>query len=134
MYKALADAIIDVSRVFSRDDFRFGSGPFQLWKGEQSAIGEVVTITNKGGHLCSMGYAEFCDEWTTKPSFRGWFERIESDLKRLLTPEGRGQVQRLSDLTDALREMVLVLRPPTSGKAASHVSLDVSHHLRDSDF
>lgn len=40
------------------------SGPFMLWKGEQMAVGEVMTIKEDGGNeLHCMGYAAFRERW-----------------------------------------------------------------------
>src|SRR5882762_9413631 len=66
--RALTDTIFDVEEAWSVEE----GGQFKLWRGQQSGIGELLTVDN-GGQRCCMGYATFRDRWYSHPDFNQWF-------------------------------------------------------------
>ncbi|KAE9398326.1 hypothetical protein BT96DRAFT_1020189 [Gymnopus androsaceus JB14] len=76
-----AEVILLLSRI--REVLRSGhTKKFRILSGIQSAIGEISTIDSQegDGQLRCIGYAAFCEKWTTDPSFRAWFRPITDGL------------------------------------------------------
>jgi hypothetical protein len=90
--------------LFARDDEQLGR-PFMIWRGEQNAIGERMTVAEGGQRYC-MGYATFAD-CVTEPAFARWFERLRGDLD-LIAAEPNA---RLRELQHALVDLVVALDP-----------------------
>lgn len=57
-----------------------GDKPFMLWKGDQMAIGEMMTIED-GDELCPIGYATFHQRWNKGRAEKS-FSGEESDQPR----------------------------------------------------
>lgn len=55
---------------------------FMLWRGQQMAIGEVMTL-NEDGQLYCMGYAAFVQKHDHDPEFAKWFKSIDKDISIL---------------------------------------------------
>ncbi|KAK4493647.1 hypothetical protein PRZ48_014832 [Zasmidium cellare] len=52
---------------------------FMLWKGQQMAIGEVMTLCEDGQLYC-MGFAQFTKRYEDDEDFRQWFKSIDEDI------------------------------------------------------
>lgn len=65
----LTDAFFDIEEAWSRDS---KGHSFALWRGQQSAIGELLTVIEDGQRSC-MGYAAFHQRWHRDRDFRRWF-------------------------------------------------------------
>jgi hypothetical protein len=86
------------------------SGPFGIWRGEQWAIGEIATTSDRNGLPCSIGYAKFREKWGD-PTFRKWFENMEDDIRNHMHNKPCGQVDRLRKILAALRNLWRQLAP-----------------------
>lgn len=63
---------------------------FLLWRGQQMAIGEIMTIYQDDQRVC-MGYADFTEKFKDNdPTFRHWFTPITDSIEELLEPWSRG--------------------------------------------
>ena len=77
----------EIQTIFSTDNYRRyeqAHKPFILCRGQQMAIGEIMTVRDgqdkdTGEHFC-MGYAEFTQKWMHDDVFHGWFRSIEADI------------------------------------------------------
>jgi hypothetical protein len=90
--------------LFASDEEELGR-PFMIWRGEQNAIGERMTVADGGQRYC-MGYATFAD-CVAEPAFARWFERLRGDLD-LVAQEPNA---RLRELQNALVDLVVALDP-----------------------
>jgi hypothetical protein len=90
--------------LFASDEDELGR-PFMVWRGEQNAIGERMTVEEDGQRFC-MGYASFAD-CVEEPAFARWFERLRGDLD-LVAQEPNA---RLRELQHALVDLVRTLDP-----------------------
>ncbi len=84
---------------------------FRLFRGEQRAIGELMTLSTTdpdGGrpHQC-LGFAKFAT-CRREPDFGRWFEKLEADL-HLLAKEPHDHHGRLLLLHDALIDLLDIL-------------------------
>jgi hypothetical protein len=55
---------------FSTDRYPWDGMPLNLWRGQQMAVGEVMTVREDGELLC-MGYAAFYQKWKDDASVYG---------------------------------------------------------------
>ena len=92
-----------IVQLFQSDEAELGR-PFLVWRGEQRAIGELMTDTT-GGQAHCIGYASFMER--REPGFRRWFERLESDIDEL----SRETNPRLLELQHALVDLIRELDP-----------------------
>jgi hypothetical protein len=60
--KELTKVLGGISFEFSTDRYDLSGVPLNLWRGQQMAIGELMT-TEVGGELLCMGYAAFHQKW-----------------------------------------------------------------------
>lgn len=82
--RSVYEVLFEISSIFLTDGGDLGVSPLQLWKGQQSAIGELMTIRDEtSGDLICMGYAAFTHKWKYDEEFRTWFKPIEMDLHEL---------------------------------------------------
>lgn len=56
-----------------------GENALMLWRGQQMAIGELMTL-NEEGQLHCMGFAAFKAKYDDEPTFKKWFEAIEEGI------------------------------------------------------
>ncbi|KAH7308306.1 hypothetical protein BKA65DRAFT_520155 [Rhexocercosporidium sp. MPI-PUGE-AT-0058] len=87
-----------------------GEGSFMLWKGQQMAIGEVMTRGND--QMYCIGYSTFSTEYKTKPEFRQWFIPIEQGIQDLVHAgkhRNRVPTYRLRRLQHLLIDLILTL-------------------------
>jgi len=69
---------------------------WELWRGQQIGIGELLTVEGQSGQLNCMGYVAFMSKWKDT-EFRAWFYDIQTDINsvrahraRARTATGRG--------------------------------------------
>ncbi|KAF8586914.1 hypothetical protein K439DRAFT_1631206 [Ramaria rubella] len=87
--------------------------PFMIWKGEQQALGELMTVEEEKQHYC-MGYATFCARWREDTLFRRWFDGVSDGVTLLHEeqPERRAGVdQRLRRLQHLLVDLIEIADP-----------------------
>jgi len=68
--KSLIDAYMEIETAWSDPNSQGHDHGLVLWRGQQSAIGELMTNTKT--RSC-IGYAKFRDFWYTKEEFKNWF-------------------------------------------------------------
>lgn len=95
-----------VRDAFARDDI---DPVLRIFRGDQRAIGEVMTVTGEGERGESRGYASFALE-RQRPDFSRWFESLEADIQ-LLAREPRQHLERPLLLQHALVDLVELLDP-----------------------
>ena len=109
MNRCLSELLVNLNQAFGESYRRFGGG-FQLFTGEQRAIGEIMTVPRSNsaaiGFEC-IGYATFVKKMD-EPEFASWFTKLKDDLDTMATAsqlDGRRLVLihgRLIDLVDFL--------------------------------
>ena len=100
-----------ITNEFSLDKFQ-EEGPFMLWRGQQMAIGELMTQAQEGGQLYCMGFALFASKYHSDPEFKKWFEPIESGINVLVDTSAHGDSvanYRLRRLQHLLVDLILLL-------------------------
>jgi hypothetical protein len=80
--KELVSILDKIQDAFSTDKHGNASVPFLLWRGQQMAIGEIMTVKDDTDLFC-MGYAAFTRKWKDSREFRGWFYSIETSIKAI---------------------------------------------------
>jgi hypothetical protein len=86
---------------------------FSLWRSQQIAIGEVMTV-RKDNELVCMGYAEFFEKFKTETTFKKWFEPITTDIDELAGPWLHGTrrpAPRLRRVQHLLMDLIDILDP-----------------------
>jgi hypothetical protein len=117
--RALTDAFFSIEEAWTEDGDRY-----MLWRGQQSGIGELMTVTDNGQRSC-MGYAAFRHLWYTDPQFKQWF----GDFGRLPRPVG-GRV-RLEKVSHGLEALIEGL-DPKGNLMAVYSKTDEGAEKRDS--
>lgn len=56
--------------------------PFVLFRGQQLALGEIMTIKEDDEYYC-MGYSAFDRKWTEDEVFRGWFKPLVDGIHEM---------------------------------------------------
>jgi hypothetical protein len=105
--RRLSELLISINQGFGNDR---GGYLFQLYNGEQRAIGEIMTIprsnTEAIGFEC-IGFATFVKK-LKDPEFAGWFAKLKDDIDTIgnssaVNPERLALIHgRLIDLIDFL--------------------------------
>ncbi|KAG9227966.1 hypothetical protein BJ875DRAFT_490493 [Amylocarpus encephaloides] len=93
---------------------REGERSFQLWRGQQMAIGETMTMAQEGGQLYCMGFAAFTSKYNSDADFKMWFRSIERDIGYLAEASQRDDATanyRLRRLQHLLVDLVMLLDP-----------------------
>jgi len=68
--KALTLAFDAIEKAWTTDE----GGRFTLWRGQQSAIGELMTVTDGNGQRSCIGYAAFRKRWCdNEDELKQWF-------------------------------------------------------------
>jgi protein-tyrosine phosphatase len=68
--RSLADAFDAIEKAWTTDE----GGQFTLWRGQQSAIGELMTVTDGHGQRSCIGYSTFRKRWYDgEDEFKQWF-------------------------------------------------------------
>lgn len=102
-------------------DMHPGEAAFILWRGEQMAIGELMTEKD-GDELYCMGYATFVEKYKNHDSFRRWFRPVEqgySDLVMVHEKHDSVATYRLRRAQHRLVDLINLLDPLDS--FAKHV-------------
>lgn len=86
---------------FQSDEDHLGR-PFQIWRGEQRAIGELM-IDPKAASIQCIGYAAFAEG--ELPASGPWFKRLEADIEEIATTPNRRLVELQHALVDLVREL-----------------------------
>jgi hypothetical protein len=140
--KSLTDAFFKIERAWSRDwDNDEKRNRFMLWRGQQTAIGELMTVTHNEKHFC-IGYTEFRNRWYAEslagPEFTQWFGDFANNHDDFWS-------ERLDMVLEGLRVLIFILDPeklfqkayndysdPEIGNAAhNRSSLQRGHSFRD---
>lgn len=115
----LAECLNNIKDVLARGDYY----QFQLWRGQQMAIGEIMTERAKDeDELYCIGYSTFVERYQAEDRFRLWFLSLADSLTELARmwelksrdpnlpneqiPEGR-----LRHLQHLLVDLVNILEP-----------------------
>ncbi|QSZ32439.1 hypothetical protein DSL72_002013 [Monilinia vaccinii-corymbosi] len=106
----LIDILDAITEQFSLDRYP-GEDPFMLWRGQQMAIGELVTLQEEGQLYC-MGFAAFSNKYHNDPEFKKWFLPIEKGVTLLVDARRRQDsvaTFRLRRLQHLLIDLFLLL-------------------------
>jgi hypothetical protein len=80
--RELSRMLESITDEFSTND-RSGEFPFMLWRGQQMAIGELMTERDGDEWHC-IGYSAFVKKYNTDDDFHRWFILIEKGLQALV--------------------------------------------------
>ncbi|KAH8810892.1 hypothetical protein F5884DRAFT_262239 [Xylogone sp. PMI_703] len=118
---------------FSLDKHR-GEDPFMLWRGQQMAIGELMTLKEEGGQLYCMGFAAFAERYRTEAEFKKWFQPIETGITLLTNARTQGNhvaTFRLRRLQHLLVDLVLLLdQERMSTGQYKQMKVDAAHECK----
>ncbi|KAE8445222.1 hypothetical protein EG329_013594 [Mollisiaceae sp. DMI_Dod_QoI] len=92
-------------------DARTGEHPFMLWRGQQMAIGEMMTEKD-GDEMHCIGYSTFVKKYHDDAEFRAWFTPIERSLEALIEARARHDpisTYRLRRLQHRLIDLITLL-------------------------
>jgi hypothetical protein len=89
--RSLEKVFYQIEKAWSNQDSR----DFALWRGEQSAIGELMTITSKDGQHSCMGYAAFYIKWRNEEDFSRWFGNFRRLHQIWSMPDGQKRLKEL---------------------------------------
>lgn len=109
--KQLNKILDAITSEFSLDRHK-GEDPFMLWRGQQMAIGELMTLEEEGKQLYCMGFAAFTQKYHNEPDFKKWFQPIETGITFLVDAMAHGNSManyRLRRLQHLLIDLVLLL-------------------------
>ena len=85
--RRLTEKVADITETFSSNsDKELEGAQFNLWRGQQIAIGEIMTI-KEDDELYSLGYAEFVHKYknvedSDKESVKNELELVKNELER----------------------------------------------------
>ncbi|KAG0652179.1 hypothetical protein D0Z07_0873 [Hyphodiscus hymeniophilus] len=109
--KQLNQVLDAITNEFSLDRRR-GEDPFMLWRGQQMAIGELMTLEEENGQLYCMGFAAFAHRYHSDLEFKKWFQPIDAGIALLVQARERNNnvaTFRLRRLQHLLIDLVLLL-------------------------
>ena len=97
--RLLRDAFFDIERVWSYQDGK----PYVLWRGQQAAIGELMTRKTASGRCSCVGYAAFYERWRNDDGeFKNWFGDFAI---------GGQKWDRMKEVNKSLDKLIRVLDP-----------------------
>lgn len=102
--RKLAELLDKIQGIFLTDGL---DRVFRVFRGEQRAIGEKMTVP-EDGRLSCMGYASFVE--AKDDSFTRWFSQLEQDVDTL-SKDALGRGERLVQLQHALIDLLDYLDP-----------------------
>jgi len=115
--KKLSRTIEAIQKSFSTDKYGPNEKLFMLWRGQQIAIGEVMTIA-EGEELYCMGYSTFAERFKSGDvGFKKWFEPITEGITRLVEAYSDKRplpANRLRRLQHVMVDLINILDPPRS--------------------
>ena len=114
----LSHTIEAIQSSFSSDGYGSDEELFMLWRGQQMAIGEIMTV-NEGGELLCTRYSTFVEKFKSEDvAFREWFDPIMEGITRLVeaqSGDGRLPANRLRRLQHLILDLVDILDPRRLG-------------------
>jgi hypothetical protein len=125
--------ILDIiTNEFSLDR-HVGEDPFMLWRGQQMAIGELMTLAEEGQLYC-MGFAAFAVKYQNDADFKKWFQPVESGITLLVKASAEGNTvanYRLRRLQHQLVDLVLLLdQDRIASTPHKQLKVDAAHDCR----
>ncbi|KAF9274357.1 hypothetical protein BGZ68_000740 [Mortierella alpina] len=75
-----------LAKIMDKIDYTFhimtdaAAMPFCIWRGEQKAIGELMTSKEENGDQFCLGYAAFHQKWENDGVFQSWFGSLVTDI------------------------------------------------------
>jgi hypothetical protein len=112
--KKLSRTIEAIQESFSTDRYGSDEDLFMLWRGQQLAIGEMMTDTENGGLSC-IQYSKFTEKFKSEDStFREWFRPITEGITRLAEAHSRQvhlTANQLRRLQHSLLDLIDILDP-----------------------
>jgi hypothetical protein len=99
--RVVAECQRGILEKFQSDKDHLGR-PFQIWRGEQRAIGELMINPDATPVQC-IGYAAFTQN--ERPASLPWFRRLEADIDEIATTPNRRLVELQHALVDLVREL-----------------------------
>jgi hypothetical protein len=99
--KVVADCQREIVKKFQSDEDHLGR-PFQIWRGEQRAIGELM-IDSAATPVQCIGYAAFAEG--ELPASGPWFRRLEADIEAIATTPNPRLVELQHAIVDLVREL-----------------------------
>jgi len=131
--KQLNQILDTITGEFSLDRHQ-GEDPFMLWRGQQMAIGEVMTLAEEQGQLYCMGFAAFANKYHDDPKFKKWFQPIETGIALLVDARARSNpvaTYRLRRLQHLLIDLVLLLDPDRASSGQyKQLKVDAAHECK----
>ena len=100
--RELTNILGDISYEFSTDKYEEDGAPFMIWRGQQMAIGEIMTV--HGDEPMCLGYASFTQMFKTpSESVEGWQgdEGIDIDWSGNFRPWFRPIIQSVAAIAEA---------------------------------
>ncbi|PYH52363.1 uncharacterized protein BO96DRAFT_415642 [Aspergillus niger CBS 101883] len=116
-HQKLSRAIEAIQKSFSTDEYGKEDSDFMLWRGEQLAIGEIMTVSDGGELFCSQ-YSQFSQKFkSADASFREWFNLIIEGIAALVNRRSTHDssqhlpASRLRRVQHSLLDLIDVLDP-----------------------
>lgn len=109
--RKLIHLLDSIQETFSTD--RFEENPdealFSLWRGQQMAIGELMTIRQDDQLVC-MGYAEFTEKFHAEDvKFGNWFAPVTESIAALAAAWSQDNVSRAAPRLRRLQHLLMDL-------------------------
>ena len=130
------NVILDtITNEFSLDS-RPEEKPFMLWRGQQMALGETMTLEEEKGQLYCMGFAAFAHKYHNDEEFRKWFRPVEVSITTLVgaqKSESKLATFRLRRLQHLFIDLILLLdqdRVATALHQYKRMKVDAAHECR----
>jgi hypothetical protein len=115
----LSSTLVAIQQSFGTDSYGQEERLFTLWRGQQMAIGEIMTVMEDGELFC-MGYSTFTEKFKSdNVCFREWFHPITEGIPGLLearSQQGYLPANRLRRLQHLIIDLINILDPPRSEK------------------
>jgi hypothetical protein len=131
--KQLNQILDAITNEFSLDRHQ-GEDPFMLWRGQQMARGELMTLEEEQGQLYCMGFAAYSHKYHNDPEFKKWFQPIETGIALLVDANARGNsvaTYRLRRLQHLLIDLVLLLdQERVASGGYKQLKVDAAHECR----
>jgi len=83
--RKLADQLRAIEKVWGSSADR---SIWELWRGQQIGIGELMAVEGQSGQLNCMGYVAFMAKWKDE-EFRAWFSDIHTDINSVRAHRAR---------------------------------------------
>jgi hypothetical protein len=99
--RVVAECQRAIVEKFQSDKDHLGR-PFQIWRGEQRAIGELMIDCDATPIQC-IGYAAFAQN--KLPASLPWFKRLEADIDEVATTPNRRLVELQHAFVNLVREL-----------------------------